>query len=430
MTEPDFHFTWPTRLRPHPLLQECTPYNHLGGFRAAVEVVIFPKTTSTGYTVLTSRDYLKAGEGLDKGAATVRFNTDTIVDLAAAEEKHADPFSVIWSPETTRRDPQAVGQVHLIGPRWTTNIMREMVERSATVNVDSVLAHGDRLNGSDVRSTLRPAVTETGLVRSVGIPPGRLRVVSRFAKELLKRGSTLRHELVIAATVPNAVNETDDLECEIAVFPRGWVTMRRDSRHPGGDAMCLPVSTNWSRPQEGRTGLGSRYIFETLVSATRIGLITTPPPSPRPPSGRRGAEVRIRVLRSGKEVCRLHHPFWIDPRDKASSEPPSASAEELKRLLGVLNGSDVARATRVPVSTVQAWIQDEGEPGGEQAERISELLALVDRLAAVMDTGFIGLWLRKPLRLLDDERPLDVLARGNYKAVSRLVAALESPVAS
>jgi hypothetical protein len=75
-------------------------------------------------------------------------------------------------------------------------------------------------------------------------------------------------------------------------------------------------------------------------------------------------------------------------------------------------------------------LQDAKEPDGHEAERFNELAAIVDRLSAVMDPNFIPLWLRKPLRVLGDEKPLDVLARGDYKGLSRVVAALESPVAS
>jgi uncharacterized protein (DUF2384 family) len=340
---------------------------------------------------------------------------------------------VIWVPDVVPGDAQAVGQVHLIGPAWITTMMKEMVDRSATAQVsfESVLRRGDRLNGTDPQSTLRPSVSETGLVKSVSIPPGRLRVVSRLGDELLTGGSSLVHELVIGATVPTAVEDAAGLECEIAVFPKGWVTVGLDSARPADDVITLPVPTDWGRPQDGRTGLGSRYIFETLVTRTRVGLVTTPPASVRPPSGRRGAEVRVRVLRSGVELCRLHHPFWIEPPEHASpASSPSVFAEELQRLLDVLNDVDVARATNVPVETVQAWLQDAKDASGEEQERVNELLAIVDRLAAVMTPDFMALWLRKPLRVFDDEKPLDVLGRGDYKAVSRAVAALESPVAS
>jgi uncharacterized protein (DUF2384 family) len=138
------------------------------------------------------------------------------------------------------------------------------------------------------------------------------------------------------------------------------------------------------------------------------------------------------VLRRGVELCRLHHPFWIEPRPQEFELPPTTASvrEELHRLLELLNAADVARAVGVPLETVRAWLQDEAEPREEEARRVKHLLSIVDRLATVMNADFIALWLRKSLQVLDDEKPLDVLADGDYEAVSRVVAALESPVAT
>lgn len=428
MIEPEFYYTWPTRLRPHPFLRECTPYNTSGGFRAPVEVVVFPKEKdSTGYSVLSSREYLKRGADLDDGAAAIRFNAET-----------TDPFSVIWEPEVTRGDRQAVGRVHVIGPSWVTTIMRDMIEKSATAQVkkrlDSVLESGTRLNGRHGSSTPRPALTDTGLVKSVSVPPGRLRLLSRLDTELLRPRSTLIHELVLVATLPDAVNEASDVECEIAVFPKGWITMASDPLGPREDVIVLPAPANWARPHDGRTGAGSRYVFESVVRRSHVGLVSPPPPARRPPSGRRGAEVRARLFRGDVELCRLHHPFWIEPPEQPSPSrsAPSPFAEELQHLLdlALLGDADIARATGTPVDVARAWLRDAREPSGDEAERVNELSAIVDRLAGVMAPDFIALWLRKPLRVLDDEKPLDVLAGGDYRRVSRVVASLESPVAS
>ena len=43
-----------------------------------------------------------------------------------------------------------------------------------------------------------------------------------------------------------------------------------------------------------------------------------------------------------------------------------------------------------------------------------------------MDPASVPVWLVKPLTLLDDERPIEAIARGHYRAVSRLVAQLEN----
>ncbi|MGH2907951.1 MAG: antitoxin Xre/MbcA/ParS toxin-binding domain-containing protein [Solirubrobacteraceae bacterium] len=47
-----------------------------------------------------------------------------------------------------------------------------------------------------------------------------------------------------------------------------------------------------------------------------------------------------------------------------------------------------------------------------------------------MEPAYIPIWLSKPLARLDDRRPVDVIRSGEYRRVSRLVAALEgTPVA-
>jgi uncharacterized protein (DUF2384 family) len=55
---------------------------------------------------------------------------------------------------------------------------------------------------------------------------------------------------------------------------------------------------------------------------------------------------------------------------------------------------------------------------------------VVERLARVVDPTYIAVWLRKPVPALEDEKPLDVIGRGEYRQVARLVSALEeSPAA-
>jgi transcriptional regulator with XRE-family HTH domain len=98
--------------------------------------------------------------------------------------------------------------------------------------------------------------------------------------------------------------------------------------------------------------------------------------------------------------------------------------------LGHLTDVDIARATGAAPSTARAWLAGTRSPSGERAERLAELSALVERLACVMKPEYISVWMRKPLRLLDDDKPLDAIGAGRYREVSRLIAALESPPAS
>jgi transcriptional regulator with XRE-family HTH domain len=94
---------------------------------------------------------------------------------------------------------------------------------------------------------------------------------------------------------------------------------------------------------------------------------------------------------------------------------------------GHLSVADLARATGADETTVRAWLRGSRSPSGARAERLAELSSIVERLARVMRPDYIPVWMRKPVPLLDDEKPLDVIATGDYRRVSRVVAGLESP---
>jgi transcriptional regulator with XRE-family HTH domain len=110
----------------------------------------------------------------------------------------------------------------------------------------------------------------------------------------------------------------------------------------------------------------------------------------------------------------------------------TAFAEEAARIRETahLSDRDIARATGAGVSTVGAWLRGARSPRGEHAERLAELSAIVERLARVMEPGYIFVWLHKPLAALNDEKPIDLLAGGDWQRLARLVSGLESPTFS
>ena len=105
----------------------------------------------------------------------------------------------------------------------------------------------------------------------------------------------------------------------------------------------------------------------------------------------------------------------------------TAFAKEARRVheRGHLSDQLIARATGAARSTVRGWLSLRSEPTGPRAERVAELSALVERLARVMEPDYIPVWLTKPLEALDDEKPIELVARGDYVRVARLVASLE-----
>jgi uncharacterized protein (DUF2384 family) len=98
--------------------------------------------------------------------------------------------------------------------------------------------------------------------------------------------------------------------------------------------------------------------------------------------------------------------------------------------IGQLTTPDIARATGASETTVRAWLRDARSPSGEYAERLAELSSIVERLVRVMEPSYVPVWMRKPIPLLDDDKPLDVIAAGDYRRVSRIIAGLESPGAA
>lgn len=98
--------------------------------------------------------------------------------------------------------------------------------------------------------------------------------------------------------------------------------------------------------------------------------------------------------------------------------------------MGHLTPKHLAAATGADASSASRWHNGTHTPTGRHASRVVELIALVERLAQVMDTTCIPIWLTKPITRLDDRRPIDAIRDGDYRSVSQVVAALETmPIA-
>ena len=67
------------------------------------------------------------------------------------------------------------------------------------------------------------------------------------------------------------------------------------------------------------------------------------------------------------------------------------------------------------------------EPTGARAERLIELAEMIKRLALVLRPESIPVWLQRPILALDDEKPIEIIARGEYRRVAKLIAEIEYP---
>ena len=92
-----------------------------------------------------------------------------------------------------------------------------------------------------------------------------------------------------------------------------------------------------------------------------------------------------------------------------------------------MSDSLISRGVGAARSTVRGWLALRSAPTGMRAERVAELGEIADRLGRVMDPDYVPVWLSKPIEALGDEKPIDVLARGDYQAVARLISSLADP---
>jgi transcriptional regulator with XRE-family HTH domain len=94
---------------------------------------------------------------------------------------------------------------------------------------------------------------------------------------------------------------------------------------------------------------------------------------------------------------------------------------------GHLSDRDIADATGAAPSTVREWLTGRSAPSGSRAERLVELSSIVERLSRVIRPTYIPVWLHKPVELLDDDKPIERIAGGDYRSVARLISGLEDP---
>lgn len=104
----------------------------------------------------------------------------------------------------------------------------------------------------------------------------------------------------------------------------------------------------------------------------------------------------------------------------------SALAERLGSALqrADLDHEEVARVLGTNPRTVSRWLRQEAAPRREARERLLEFLAVVERLSGVMRPEPAHDWLFSPNPLLGHEKPVDLLAQGEYRKVLGAIDAL------
>ena len=95
---------------------------------------------------------------------------------------------------------------------------------------------------------------------------------------------------------------------------------------------------------------------------------------------------------------------------------------------GVVDTADLARVSETNPRSVARWRSKESKPRREAEDRLLELRAVVDLTRTVMSDDAARFWMRSPNPDLGYDKPLDLVAAGQYQRVVDLLLALAEGV--
>lgn len=86
---------------------------------------------------------------------------------------------------------------------------------------------------------------------------------------------------------------------------------------------------------------------------------------------------------------------------------------------------DLTRLTGYSLRSVDKWAAGD-KPSATARKNIRELVRLFDALSDIMDTGYVGEWLKAPNEAFDGSTPLQVIERGESDRIWRMIYFLET----
>lgn len=88
--------------------------------------------------------------------------------------------------------------------------------------------------------------------------------------------------------------------------------------------------------------------------------------------------------------------------------------------------AEIASATGVSERQVQHWSSGNSRPRDTSRDRLVDIHYLAQQLAEVYKPEGVEIWLHARNRSLDSERPIDLLARGEFQHVLEAVDRLKA----
>jgi transcriptional regulator with XRE-family HTH domain len=90
----------------------------------------------------------------------------------------------------------------------------------------------------------------------------------------------------------------------------------------------------------------------------------------------------------------------------------------------MVDARDIARVLGTTPRSVAGWARDDTTPQRPDEERLLELEAALEVLRQVMRGEPARLWLQSPVPALDDDEPMDLIERGEYRRVIGAIRAI------
>ena len=110
-----------------------------------------------------------------------------------------------------------------------------------------------------------------------------------------------------------------------------------------------------------------------------------------------------------------------------SSRIYARTLERLEEKAG-LSYEDIARVVGASPRSISRWAHGEADPRSRSRDRLLETTAVVTELSGVLVPDAAHVWLFTPNPFLEFDRPIDLVAEGQYRRVLAAVEALSDGV--